>query len=165
MNKTKIAILSVLVGIYSSGAFAITYVAAQAPNIYGNSDKSNTKLAREKSFYIGGGYTYSQWSGANENGNLIEGKNTSSFDVTLGARIVDTFRLEADYHNLSAKWNTGEITGGAGFINAIFDARVDGMYRGYSKQLFVPYVGLGVGMAFLSSTDMTMQYDLSLIHI
>jgi opacity protein-like surface antigen len=116
-------------------------------------------FARVRRFYAGGGYNFSMWNDANDDDVLqrVEGKNTSGFEAVFGVRIYDTFRIEANYINSKAKWDritsmptvtdTLELTGNTIIVNALFDARMDSLYRVFRKQRLVPYVGAGFGIS------------------
>jgi opacity protein-like surface antigen len=80
------------------------------------------------------------------------GQNTSGFDATIGVRIYDTFRLEASYVNLRADYDAFELTGNTAFLNAIFDARMDSIYRLFHSQRIIPYVGFGAGLSWNSAS-------------
>ena len=111
----------------------------------GNDDEA---FARVHRFYVGGMYDFSMWqSYTDKNDVRVGGKNTSSFDIVAGLRIYDTFRLEANYTRANAKLGDISLTGNTLFMNAIFDARIDSMYRLFRSQHLVPYVGLGAGLS------------------
>ena len=111
----------------------------------GNDDEA---FARVHRFYVGGMYDFSMWqSYTDKNDVRVGGKNTSSFDIVTGLRIYDTFRLEANYTRANAKLGDISLTGNTLFMNAIFDARIDSMYRLFRSQHLVPYVGLGAGLS------------------
>ncbi|MBO5834105.1 MAG: porin family protein [Alphaproteobacteria bacterium] len=114
----------------------------------------NEALARDHRFYIGGAYNFAMWQNYTDKNDIsINGKNTSSFEVMAGIRVYDTFRLEANYLNTKAQWNALSFTGDTVFINAIFDARIDSMYRLFRTQMIVPYIGLGGGLSWNSADD------------
>jgi len=111
----------------------------------GNDDEAFARIHR---FYVGGMYDFSMWqSYTDKNDVRVGGKNTSSFDIVAGLRIYDTFRLEANYTRTNAKLGEISLTGNTLFMNAIFDARIDSMYRLFRSQHLVPYVGLGAGLS------------------
>ncbi|MDR2413076.1 MAG: porin family protein [Rickettsiales bacterium] len=107
-------------------------------------------LSRIRRFYVGAGYNFSMWRGGADSAVKISGKNNSSFEAKFGIRVYDTFRLEANYYNLKADWDAFSLTGDTIFANAIFDARIDSLYRIFRKQILVPYVGFGAGISWNS---------------
>lgn len=119
-------------------------------------------FSREHTFYIGGAYDFSMWaSGTGDNNFHVGGKNTSSFDVSVGMRIQDIFRLEANYSHTSAKWTKFSLTGETFMLNAIFDARIDNIYRIFRTQLIVPYVGVGAGASWDKADDVEIGHKIS----
>lgn len=119
-------------------------------------------FARNYRFYLGGAYNFSMWNNGTDDANVsVAGKNTSSFEAVAGIRIVDTFRLEANYVRTNAKWNSFSLTGDTAFINAIFDARIDSMYRLFRSQKLVPYVGVGAGLTWNSVDNATIENKIS----
>ncbi|MDR0741497.1 MAG: porin family protein [Rickettsiales bacterium] len=121
-------------------------------------------FARVRRFYVGGSYDFSIWNDV-AGGNvqrMANGKNTSSFEAMIGIRLYDTFRLEANYIKTEAKWNMLVPTPASGsefalsgdivMTNAIFDARIDSIYRAFRKQMLVPYVGIGGGVSMNNAT-------------
>lgn len=152
--KTRILLTSVLLTLPLMANAEILYRVEQikmpTPDTAYNND--NTSLTRNRHFYIGGGYNFSIWSDYTDKNNIdINGKNTSSFDIVAGMRVYDTFRIEANYANNRAKWNDLSMDGHTVFINAIFDARIDSIYRIFHTQMLVPYVGFGAGISWNSS--------------
>ena len=147
--KTKI-IIGALCLMASSANAAIPYrveqvvmPAAQIPD--GNDDEA---FARVHRFYVGGMYDFSMWQSYTDDNDVhVDGKNTSSFDIVAGIRVYDTFRIEANYARIVAKYDDVKMTGDALFLNAIVDARIDSMYRLFRSQHLVPYVGAGVGLS------------------
>ena len=108
-------------------------------------------FARLRRFYVGGAYDFSMWqNGTDDYGAHVAGKNTSSFEAMAGVRVFDIFRIEANYIRTNAKYNAFKLTGDTAMINAIFDARIDNIYRLFRKQRLVPYVGLGGGISWNS---------------
>ena len=110
-------------------------------------------FARLHRFYIGGMYNFSAWQNASDDNIHTEGKNTSSFEGVVGVRVYDTFRIEANYVRTRAEWDAFSLTGNTGFINAIFDARIDNIYRLFYNQRLVPYVGAGAGLSWNTVDD------------
>ena len=110
--------------------------------------------ARTRRFYIGGMYNFSMWDNFTDDHNVsIRGKNTASFEGFAGLRIYDTFRMELNYLRTDAQWNELSFSGDTFFINAIFDARIDNIYRIFRSQMIVPYVGVGAGLSWNSADD------------
>ena len=121
----------------------VTTPPAEIPG--GNDDQA---FARDKRFYVGGMYDFSMWQSYTDKNDVhVDGKNTSSFDIVAGIRIYDTFRLEANYTRTRAKFDDVKLNGNTVFANAIFDARIDSIYRLFRSQHLVPYVGAGVGLS------------------
>ncbi|MDR1338230.1 MAG: porin family protein [Rickettsiales bacterium] len=110
-------------------------------------------FARIRRFYIGGGYHFSMWNGDADDNAMVDGRNTSGFEAMVGVRIYDTFRLEANYINSRAEWDMPapapmlELSSNTIMANAIWDARIDSLYRVFRKQRLVPYVGAGFGIS------------------
>jgi opacity protein-like surface antigen len=120
----------------------------------GDDANSAESLASERRFYIGGNYVFSDWRDAKSDTISLKGKDTSAFDVVAGVRIYDTFRMELNYVNTRAGFGDLKLNGNSGFVNAIFDARIDSMYRPLRRQWVVPYVGFGAGaMQFKPEND------------
>lgn len=111
-------------------------------------------LARQKRFYIGGGYNLTLWQDYTNDKDLrAEGKVSSGFDVVAGLRVYDIFRLEANYIRTDVKYDNFSLTGDMAMLNAIFDARIDNLYRLFRSQMLVPYVGLGAGLSWNKADD------------
>lgn len=114
----------------------------------------NEALARIRRFYVGGAYNFSMWQNYTDESDVsISGNNTSSFEGYAGLRIYDTFRVEANYIRTDASWHQMSFTGDTVFVNAIFDARIDNIYRAFRSQMIVPYVGFGAGLSWNSAGD------------
>ncbi len=114
----------------------------------------NEALARVRRFYIGGAYNFAMWQNYTDDTNAsVTGKNTSSFEAIAGLRIYDTFRLEANYVRTKADWSQLSFTGDTALLNAIWDARIDNIYRLFRTQMLVPYVGVGAGLSWNSADD------------
>ncbi len=127
-----------------------------APNTPSGHDAE--AMARNHRFYVGGAYNFSMWDGFTDDNNVhIGGKNTSSFEGMAGIRLYDVFRLEANYIRNTAEYSTFKLTGDTAMINAIFDARIDNIYRLFYRQHLVPYVGLGGGLSFNSADDASID--------
>ncbi|MBR4892304.1 MAG: porin family protein [Alphaproteobacteria bacterium] len=109
----------------------------------------NRVLAAARPFYIGGSYNHTMWQDYTTDTNIVlDGKNSSSFDIVAGLRLYDTFRLEANYINTTAKWDTLSFESHIAMLNFIWDARIDHFYRLFKSQMLVPYVGFGAGAAW-----------------
>ena len=147
--KTKL-LIGALCLIATSANAAIPYrvrqvVTPPAEIPYGNDDEA---FARDKRFYVGGMYDFSMWQSYTDKNDIrVGGKNTSSFDIVSWVRIYDTFRLEANYTRTNAKLGDISLKGNTAFINALWDARIDSMYRLFRSQHLVPYVGVGAGLS------------------
>lgn len=123
-------------------------------------DTTREAFASKHRFYFGGMYDFSMWQDYTTDDNITaDGRDTSGFDVMLGIRLLDTFRIEADYFTARAKWNGFSINTNTAFLNAIVDARIDSLYRMFYKQKLVPYVGAGVGATWTSGEDITVNND------
>ena len=146
--KSKI-IIGALCLIGTSANTAIPYRVEQVvivPQYAGGNDSE--AFAREHRTYVGAMYDFSMWqSYTDKNGVHVGGKNTSSFDIVAGVRVYDTFRVEANYARTIAKMGPIEMYSNTLFLNAIFDACIDSMYRLFRSQHLVPYVGAGVGLS------------------
>lgn len=117
--------------------------------------------AASHSFYVGGGYTFSMWDGVADTDVRVSGKNTSSFDVVAGYRVADWFRTELDYTRTDARWSGFKLHGDTVMVNALFDARLNSLYRIINRQTIVPYVGVGAGASFNSASDVHISDDVS----
>lgn len=120
-----------------------------------NSAQTTTDIfAATHRFYISGAYNFSMWQSYTDSNNVKEnGKNTNSFDVAVGMRLFDAFRLEANYIRTDADWSDFSVRGNTAMLNAIFDARIDSKYSLFKKQYFVPYVGIGGGASWNKAID------------
>ena len=105
-------------------------------------------FARVRRFYAGASYNFSIWNNGNDGTLSVHGQNTSSFDATIGVRPYDIFRIEANYIYANGKWGDFSMTGNTVMLNALFDARIDNIYRLFYHQRMVPYVGIGVGASW-----------------
>lgn len=122
----------------------------EIPQLKSNSDVNNN-IHR---YYIGATYNYTMWQDYTNDTNIsLDGKNTSSFDIVAGLRLYDTFRLEANYINTTAKWNSFSFNSNIAMLNLIWDARIDSIYRIFNTQMLVPYVGFGTGAAWNNATN------------
>ncbi|MBD5389323.1 porin family protein [bacterium] len=133
---------------------AVPYRVQTRGPIAGNTDNDTEQFARAHRFYVGASYNLSAWQDAGTPSAYIPsvgGKNTSSFDISAGMRIYDTFRLEANYTRADAQWRGFSMTGDVAMINAVVDARMDALYRLFQTQRIVPYVGVGAGVSFNSA--------------
>ena len=139
---------------------AITYRVEQVGGIVAETPTGldAEALARQRRFYIGASYNYSLWNGYTDDNDVhVGGKNASSFDASLGMRVYDTFRIEANYTHTDAKWTAFSLTGETAMVNAIFDARMDNIYRLFRSQKLVPYVGLGAGISWNKAHDVQID--------
>ncbi len=161
--KAKLFMLSLLI-VPAVADAAIPYRVEQVemPVVVPAGGNDNQAFARQHRFYVGAAYNFSVWDGYTDDKNVhISGKNTSSFDVSAGVRLYDIFRLEANYIDTRAEWNQFSLTGHTGMINAIFDARIDSMYRLFRSQHIVPYVGVGAGLNWNSVEDVRVEEKIS----
>ena len=161
MNKKVLFSVFALMPMVANAAIPYRVEMVEMPVIIPESGNDPESFAREHRFYIGGAYNFSMWSDDNDGQIAINGKNTSSFDVSAGIRIYDTFRLEANYIRNNAEWDSFKITGDMAFINAIFDARIDSMYRLFRSQMIVPYVGFGAGVSWNSADGAHLDKKIS----
>ncbi len=114
----------------------------------------NEAYARTRRVYVGGAYNFAMWQNFTDDNDIsINGKNSSSFEGIAGLRIYDTFRMELNYLRTNAEWNDLSLTGDTFMINAIWDARIDNIYRIFRSQMIVPYVGVGAGLSWNSADD------------
>ncbi len=126
----------------------------ESPRIIPESGIDKQALAHKKHFYIGGYYNYSMWqSYTDDTGTSIDGNSTSSYEGTIGIRLYDTFRLETNYTKTNAKWDALSVSGDTFTMNAIFDARINNLYRIFYNQTLVPYVGVGIGASWNSGKN------------
>lgn len=161
-NKISLSLLSLFVLPISANA-DITYRVEQVEVFDGSSESHNDTeaFARKHRFYLGGTYSFSMWNDGADDAVSIKGKNTSGFDAVAGVRLYDIFRLEADYAYNLAKWNEFEMKSNMAMVNAIFDARIDSLYRLFYKQRLVPYVGIGAGLSWNSVEDVSIENKIS----
>lgn len=124
-----------------------------------STQNDNEDFARMHRFYIGGAYNFTMWDNyTNDKGIGISGKNSHNFEAFAGIRVFDTFRIEADYIRTNAEYNKFTLTGDTVFLNAIWDARIDSMYRLFRSQYFIPYVGMGAGLSW-NNADNDIKLD------
>ena len=160
--KNKILVsLFALTPMVASAAIPYRVEMIEMPVVIPESGNDPESFAREHRFYVGGAYNFAMWSDDNDGAVSINGKNTSSFEAIAGIRIYDTFRLEANYIRNNAEWDAFELTSDMAFINAIFDARIDSMYRLFRSQIIVPYVGFGAGLSWNSADGATLDKKIS----
>lgn len=161
MKKAVLFSLMALTSMVANAAIPYRVEMVEMPVVIPESGNDSESFAREHRFYIGGAYNFSMWSDDNDGTVSINGKNTSSFDVVAGIRVYDTFRVEANYIRNKAKWDAFELTSDVAFINAIFDARIDSMYRPFRSQIVVPYVGFGAGLSWNSADGAHLDKKIS----
>ncbi len=143
---------------------AIPYRVEQVemPVVVPASGRDPQAYARNHRFYIGASYNFNMWDSYTDGKNVrVDGKNTSSFDMSVGVRLYDVFRLEANYINTRAEWNAFSLDGHTGMINAIVDARIDNLYRIFRSQHLVPYVGVGAGLNWNSAENVHVDTKIS----
>ena len=163
--KAKI-IIGAMCLLTTSANAAITYRVEQivmpSPQIPdGNDDEA---LARVHRYYVGAMYDFSMWqSYTDKNDVFVKGKDSSSFDIVAGMRLYDTFRVEANYTRTVAKMGDITLNGDTVFLNGIFDARIDSLYRLFRKQYFVPYVGAGIGLSGNTVKDIEIKNKLTTV--
>ncbi len=68
--------------------------------------------------------------------------------------------MEMNYVNSDAKWDAFSIGTNSVFINAIVDGRVGHRYRRVYNQTIVPYVGVGLGLSWLSGDGIDVGKDM-----
>ena len=161
MKNKILFLLFALTPMVANAAIPYRVEMVEMPVVIPESGNDSESFSREHRFYIGGAYNFSMWSDDNDGTVSINGKNTSSFEAIAGIRIYDTFRLEANYIHNSAEWDAFELTSDMAFINAIFDARIDSMYRLFRAQIVVPYVGFGAGLSWNSADGVTLDKKIS----
>lgn len=139
--------------------YRVQQVVVPANEVSGNDDQA---FASRHRFYVGGMYDFSMWGNYTSDEMVhVSGKNTSSFEAVVGVRPMDTFRVEANYIRTDAKWGAFKLTGDTAMINAIFDARIDSMYRLFHTQRIVPYVGAGAGLSWNSGDGVRLDKKIS----
>lgn len=161
MNNKILFSLFALTPMVANAAIPYRVEMVEMPVIIPESGNDPESFAREHRFYVGGAYNFSMWADENDGNIAINGKNTSSFEAVAGVRIYDTFRLEANYVRNNAEWDAFKITSDIAFVNAVFDARIDSMYRLFRTQIIVPYVGFGAGLSWNSTDDVTLDKKIS----
>ncbi len=161
MNKKVLFPFFALTPMVANAAIPYRVEMVQMPVLVSESGNDSESFAREHRFYIGGVYNFSMWSDDNDGTVVTSGQNTSSFEAVAGIRIYDTFRLEANYIRNNAEWDTFKLTGDTMFINVLFDARIDSMYRMFRPQMIVPYVGFGAGLSWNSADGVTLDKKIS----
>ncbi len=161
MNNKILFSLFALTPMVANAAIPYRVEMVEMPVIIPESGNDSESFAREHRFYVGGAYNFSMWADENDGNIAINGKNTSSFEAVAGVRIYDTFRLEANYVRNNAEWDAFKITSDIAFVNAVFDARIDSMYRLFRSQIIVPYVGFGAGLSWNSTDDVTLDKKIS----
>lgn len=146
------------VGANAEILYRVEQVALPVQNANGADSRA---LARNKRFYIGASYDFSMWNNGNDGDVVVHGKNTSGFDASIGIRPYDIFRIEASYIRNNAEWNAFKLTSDTAMLNALFDARIDNIYRMFYKQRLVPYVGFGAGASWNSVDDVNIDNKIS----
>ncbi|MDW3024647.1 MAG: outer membrane beta-barrel protein [Alphaproteobacteria bacterium] len=121
---------------------------------YNPSGIDDNALARVRRFYVGGMFNWAMWQDFTSENNIeILGENTPSYEGFVGLRLYDTFRMELNYVHTDAQWDGLTLTGDSAMINAIWDARIDNIYRAVRPQIIVPYVGFGAGLSWNMKDD------------
>lgn len=151
--KAKYFLLSAMCLLPGVANAAIPYRVQQVRVPYEMRQEDDQTFASEHRFYAGAMYNFSMWQDARDGDAYSAGKNTSSFEGVVGVRAFDTFRIEANYLRTDADWDAFSLTGDTVFVNAIFDARIDSLYRLFYKQHLVPYVGAGAGVSWNRAHD------------
>ena len=137
----------------------ITYRVQKTWEERGENAARDTFASRHR-FYAGAMYNFSIWQDYTTDDNITaDGRDTSGFDVMLGIRWFDTFRIEADYFTAKAKWDGFSIKTNTAFLNLIVDARIDSLYRMFYKQKLIPYMGAGVGATWTSGESVAVDND------
>ncbi|MDR0803731.1 MAG: outer membrane beta-barrel protein [Rickettsiales bacterium] len=128
----------------------LVYVAQRVEDVDPKNAKERGRedLSRDRRYYLGGDFSYSFWQSEKQNGFDIDGRGNTGFDLMAGIRVYDTFRLEANYANTAAKYRGFSVSENIVMVNAIWDARIDYLYRWFHRQYVMPYAGFGVGLAF-----------------
>lgn len=157
----KILPLLVLLPMTANAAIPYRVEQTTTPVVEYDGYNDSESLARARRFYVGAAYNFSMWQSGSDDFVSVDGKNTSSFEVMIGVRAFDTFRVEANYIHTDAKWNAFSLTGETAMLNAIFDARIDSLYRVFREQILVPYVGIGAGISFNSTDDVEIDRKMS----
>ena len=155
MNKKVLFSVFALMPMVANAAIPYRVEMVEMPVIIPESGNDPESFAREHRFYIGGAYNFSMWSDDNDGQIAINGFLVT---VSLHGR---NFRLEANYIRNNAEWDAFKITGDMAFINAIFDARIDSMYRLFRSQMIVPYVGFGAGLSWNSADGAHLDKKIS----
>lgn len=161
MKKSLLFCAMCLMPSLASAAIPYRTEVSRIPTQPGATDDES--FARAHRFYVGGMYNFSVWNDGTDDVTHISGKNTSSFEFVAGVRAFDTFRIEANYIRAAAEWDAFKLTGNTAMVNAIFDARIDSMYRAFHHQLFVPYVGVGGGLSWNHATDVELDKTTSMV--
>ena len=137
----------------------ITYRVQKTWTERGENAARDTYASKHR-FYAGAMYNFSIWQDYTTDDNITaNGHDTSGFDVMLGIRWFDTFRIEADYFTAKAKWNGFAINTNTAFLNLLVDARIDSLYRMFYKQKLIPYIGAGVGATWTDGKDIVVDND------
>lgn len=154
--KTKI-LFSILCLLSFAANAAIPYRVQQNGELIEIEGLDSQAFARDYRFYIGGAYDFDIWQNASDEVITLKGETSSSFEGVVGIRLYDTFRLEANYIRQNVKWDSASMSNDVAMINAIFDAKIDNIYRLFKKQRLVPYVGVGAGLSWNSSEDIAFE--------
>ena len=161
MNSKILPVLLMLLPITANAAIPYRAEQITMTEVGDVNGEDSQALARLQRFYIGGAYNFSLWNDGNDGNFSITGKDTSSFEAMIGVRAFYIFRVEANYIRTYAKWNAFDLTGNTAMVNAIFDARIDNLYRLFYKQRLVPYVGIGAGVSWNSVSDVSIEDKIS----
>ncbi len=143
------------------GNAAVLYRVEQVtmPDDAARAERRNDAFARDHRFYIGGAYNFSMWGNDAGDTMRVTGKDTSGFEAMAGMRLNDILRFEANYIHTDAKWDAFSLRGDGVMINAIVDARINGLYRLFRNQRLVPYVGAGGGMSWNSAKHTEIKHS------
>ncbi len=161
MKKLILSSLIVLSPVVASGALPYRVEQIGTPVYQLPSGNDAEALSREQRFYIGGFYNYSIFSDDNDGVVSVNARNTSNFEAVAGVRVYDTFRIELNYIRSNAQWDAFKLESNIGFVNAIFDARIDSLYRYFRNQMIIPYVGVGGGLSWNSAADVSLGKKIS----
>lgn len=154
MKKQIFFAVASMVPMMANAAIPYRVEQTKMPNVEQPAGLDNEALARMRRFYVGGAYNFAMWDNFTNSDNIsVVSRNSNTIEAMAGVRIYDTFRLEANYIKTKAQWKNLSLTGDTVFVNAIWDARIDNIYRLFHSQMLVPYVGVGAGLSWNSGKE------------
>ena len=134
---------------------------------YGTRESSETLRMETSPFdhakrvYIHGGYNlhFSTNTGdLNSTGVFNSMQFQDNWFAGIGARWTNSVRTELTFEQFTNEWEElGTSHGYFGFVNVLFDARVDGAFQRHVTSPFTPFVGFGAGAGVFEFGNATVN--------